>query len=288
MTEKNLECLLRELSGNFRIEVFGRSVLGENLYAVSKFSGKHLPWALVVGGMHAREHLSCDFVCHLMKMCACKNLNFNICFVPLSNPDGARLCEEGLCGLDEKTRERLIEINGSEDFSLYKANARGVDLNNNWDAGWERKFTNKFSPSSQGFYGEKPMSEPEVKALAALTEKLSPQLVLTYHLKGEEIYFDFFQEGKRYERDKKIAEIFASTSGYVIKRTQDKSSGGYKDWCVQKLGIPTLTIELGSDKFSHPFPKSELKQICRKNAAFFENVQKSLQIYQDYQKDIKI
>lgn len=278
MKGRELECFLSKMTGNFRIEVFGKSVLGENLYAANKIEGKDLPWVLVVGAMHAREHLSADFVCHLMKKCSRRVLPYNICFVPLSNPDGARLCLEGAEHLDNKTRERLVALNGSEDFSFFKANANGVDLNNNWDANWEKKFTAQIAPSSQGFYGYESMSEPEVNELAALTKKISPQLVISYHLKGEEIYFDFFQDEKRFERDKKIAEIFASTSGYVVKRTQDKSSGGYKDWCVQKLGIPALTIELGRDKLSHPFPKSELRQICRKNGAFFENVERALQV----------
>ncbi len=43
------------------------------------------------------------------------------------------------------------------------------------------------------------------------------------------------------------------------------SVGGYKDWCVEKLHIPAFTIEVGADKYSHPFPYSQLGEIVRQN-----------------------
>ena len=33
------------------------------------------------------------------------------------------------------------------------------------------------------------------------------------------------------------------------------SAGGYKDWCLQKLQIPSYTVECGSDKLKHPIKK---------------------------------
>ena len=282
MRSIQLERFLKKFGRFFDVKVIGKSVLGKNIYSVSKTVDEKLPWVFVVGGMHAREHLSCDFVCKLMKKCARKRLNFNLCFVPFINPDGADLCIEGIKNLPEDVQEKLLKINGSEDFSLFKANANGVDLNNNWDANWQQQFTDKTAPSSQGFYGFKPMSEPETIALAALTQKLKPALAISFHLKGEEIYFDFFQDKKRFVRDEKIAQIFARSTGYKIKFTQEKSSGGFKDWCVQKLRIAALTIELGADKFSHPFPKNQLGQICWKNRKFFKNVEKSLKVVENF------
>lgn len=282
MSSSELENFIAKVRADIEVDTIGKSVLGKNLYSFVKRSGENLPWALVVGGMHAREHLSSDIVCKFIEKSINKNLSYNLCFVPLASPDGADLCINGADGLDEKTKNKLIAINGGEDFSLYKANANGVDLNNNWEANWDRKFTNKTSPSSQGFYGDKPMSEPEVIALANLTKQLNPFLAISYHLKGEEIYFDFFQDEKRYLRDKLIARAFAKSSGYSIKSTQNISSGGYKDWCVQKLRISALTIELGSDDYSHPYPKLQLDNIYKKNKDFFKNIEKSLKIYKNF------
>ena len=43
------------------------------------------------------------------------------------------------------------------------------------------------------------------------------------------------------------------------------NTGGYKDWCIEHFNIPSFTIEVGSDKFSHPFPYSEFEKILYQN-----------------------
>lgn len=249
-----------------RVFSIGKSHLGKDILAASIYSSSNAPWALVTGGMHAREHLSTDLVCMQIASTISKpNCGINICFVPQVNPDGADLCLHGVEGLPQEHKQKLLDINQSSDFSLWKANINGVDLNNNFDANWQVKFGGKTSAASGGYYGRHPFSEPETVALANLTKTLCPFITISYHLKGEEIYFDFFQSSAAYCRDKRIAEIFASSTGYKIVSTQSVSSGGYKDWCVQKLGIPALTIELGADRFSHPFPHHQLSQIYNKN-----------------------
>lgn len=268
---------------NFDVQVIGKSVLGKNIYALNKEFDKKYDWVLLTAGMHAREHLTCDFLCQKLASLNTTQ-NYNISALPLVNPDGADIAINGAINMQEVIAEKLININGSEDFSMYKANANGVDLNNNWDARWEKQYTNKKGPSSQGFYGDYAMSEPETIALAKWTEKVHPFMTISFHLKGEEIYFDFFQRGLSFKRDKQIAEIFANDTGYKIKATRFKSSGGYKDWCVQKLKIPALTIELGSDMFPHPYPKEQLNNICTKQENLFENIEKCLKIYQKFKR----
>ncbi|MEG1581561.1 MAG: hypothetical protein RR334_00170, partial [Clostridia bacterium] len=79
-------------------------------------------------------------------------------------------------------------------------------------------------------------------------------LTLSLHTKGEEIYYDFYNKNKK--RDKKIANLFAHNLKYKIVSTEKNSAGGYKDWCIEKLGITALTIECGSDKLSHPLSRN--------------------------------
>ncbi len=259
----------------------GKSVLGKQLWAVSISKSKSSPWALVVAGMHAREHLSTDLVCLQISDILSKKYksNVNICFVPLINPDGADLCLHGADGLPPKEAQKLININGGKNFSLYKANARGVDLNNNFAANWKQHYGDKRNPCSCGFYGYKPLSEPESLALANFTKSINPFITISYHLKGEEIYFDFFQPASTYCRDKRIAQIFAKSTKYKIVSTQGVSSGGYKDWCVQKLGISALTIELGADRFTHPVPHFCIDQIYQKNKYLVDCLNRAYKIY---------
>ena len=61
-----------------------------------------------------------------------------------------------------------------------------------------------------------------------------------------------------------IANAVASVTGYKIKKTP-LSAGGYKDWCIARLKIPSLTIEVGKDKLKHPLKKCALKDIYKKN-----------------------
>ncbi len=284
MDNISLEKFINSHTDFFDVKIIGKSVLGQNIYALNKEFDGNFNWVLVTAGMHAREHLSCDFVVFAMeRLIKLKKLNYNISFVPLVNPDGVDFAINGVNKLPIKLQRILIEINGgSDDFSLFKANANGVDLNNNWDADWQNKHTKNFSPASQGFYGHSPMSEPEVQALADWVKKIKPVLTLSYHLKGEEIYFDFFQNESDYKRDLLVAQVFAESTGYKIKPTEKISSGGFKDWCVKELKIPALTIELGEDRFSHPYPISELPQICDKNKELFSCIEKSLNIIKSY------
>ena len=59
---------------------------------------------------------------------------------------------------------------GSTDFSGWKANIRGVDLNNQFPANWEIEKERKEpkSPAPRDYPGDAPLTEPETKAMASL------------------------------------------------------------------------------------------------------------------------
>lgn len=221
--------------------------------------------------------------------CKFAKINYNIVFVPQVNPDGVFLVKNGITSLSEKDRIKLLKINNySDNFSLFKANANGVDLNNNWDANWDKKFSGKIKPSSQGFYGFESMSENEVVGLEKLTKMLEPALTISFHLKGEEIYYDFFQSPQKMLRDSNVAKIFSDSFGYKIKSTMNCSSGGYKDWCVEKVGITALTVELGSEGLSHPVGINHLNEIVLKTKDFFYCLEKSVESIKFYNKIFKL
>lgn len=56
-------------------------------------------------------------------------------FVPVLNVDGVDIAVNG-ASRDNLMYARLIAMNGSEDFTGWQANARGVDLNHNYDSGF--------------------------------------------------------------------------------------------------------------------------------------------------------
>ena len=247
--------------------VVGESELHQRIpyVFVGKKNGNYM---IVQGAMHAREHITA-----LLVVCLCKHLVKNshlpidggIYFVPMTNPDGVRLCQEGVGFVTDKQRKsNLLKINGGSDFSLWKANADGVDLNVNFDAHWGQGTQNGYFKSSQNYVGKAPFSAAETRALAEFTMRIKPLVTLSYHCKGEEIYWEFGQTSHRRFRDERYAKAIASYTGYKLV-TLNGSVGGYKDWCVEKLHIPAYTIEVGADSFEHPFPYSELSVLVRQN-----------------------
>ena len=264
-----------------KVTCVGRSVLGRKVYAVEIGTG---PCVLLQYGIHAREHVTTTLaVLHAKMLIEQKPTGISYVLIPMANPDGTELALFGTrtCGKFAAWLDNSFE---KESFPLWKANVRGVDLNNNFDA--------KFGchscasvPGPHGFCGPYPESEPETKNLVRLAKRISPCLSISFHTKGEVVSFDFFQSHRNRIRDKKIAQLFAQDFGYAIKSTQEVSSGGFKDWCVATLGIPSLTVELASDTLSHPIPSEYAKVLFEKTKNLHELCKKAIKILQSENKD---
>ena len=202
------------------------------------------PKIIVQASIHAREYITSYLTLKLIersnKLLECGS----VYFIPILNPDGVKIA------LTENP--------------LYKANARGVDLNVNFDARWGTGEKNIKQKSSENYIGEYPFSESESKAIRDFTYLIKPDFTISYHAKGEEIYYEFFQENLEKTRDARLAKLIASCTGYTVKKTP-YSAGGYKDWCISQLKIPALTIEVGKDDLSHPIGKKHLRKIYKQN-----------------------
>lgn len=237
--------------------VFGRSVCGAPLVAL--FAGKHeYPLILVQCAIHAREWVTALLALEqIARGMSCGGAYF----VPLSNPDGAKLALRGEAFVRTlpPARARLLRRLGG--FSLWKANARAVDLNVNFDAGWGRGTRNVFAPAPENYVGTRPFSEPETRALRDLTLRLRPDATVSFHTKGREIYWEYGQCGGAAARDEALAAVLAEETGYAPARAAG-SHGGYKDWCVQALGIPSFTVEAGADEREHPLGEDALGEIA--------------------------
>lgn len=240
--------------------VIGRSAEGRDIFAM--FIGTHTsPVGICQYAMHAREWI----VAHLALWHIRRGLaRGGAWIVPLVNPDGALLVQDGAASVSPARRGELLYLNGGTDFSLWKANARGVDLNVNFDARWGTGASNVRMPSAANYIGITPFSEPETRALRDFTYNVSPQFTISYHTKGEEIYWRFHQPLLRARRDKRLASVLSRATGYPL-REAPSSAGGYKDWCVETLQIPAFTIEAGRDDFSHPLGLASLSDVVTKN-----------------------
>ena len=239
--------------------VYGKSVEGRPLYAM--FIGKsEPPVGISQAAIHGREWITALLsLKHIQR--GLKRGGFWV--LPLANPDGALLSEIGISTVSPSRRKQLIMLNGGYDFSLWKANAEGVDLNVNFDARWGTGRKNITVSASENYIGEFPFSAPESRALKEFTEEVRPDLTVSWHTKGEEIYWRFHQPLFRAMRDKRFAIRLSKAVGCPLREAK-YSAGGYKDWCVEKLKIPAFTVEIGSDSLSHPITRERLPELEKK------------------------
>ena len=252
------------------LELFniGKSTLGKNILAthLGSFNG---PQVIIQGGIHAREYISTLLMVEQAKYLnkTGRITNGGIYFVFLTNPDGAEIVLDGLRNVPcEITKQYLLLANGgSNDFSLFKANINLVDLNTNFDADWGQGGQNIRCPNTEDFIGFYPNSEREVNNLINFTNKNRPYLTISYHSKGEVIYYGFSGESESdMNRDRLIGEQLSKVTGYPLLATEN-SAGGYKDWCIRNLKIPSYTIEIGREELPHPIGEENLPEIFEQN-----------------------
>lgn len=185
--------------------------------------------------------------------------------VPMVNPDGVTLVQQGPPAI-EPWRTRVVEWNnGSTDFSGWKANIRGVDLNDQFPANWDlERARNPKTPGPRDYGGERPLSEPEAIAMADLTKERDFAWVLAFHTQGKVIYWGY--QGLEPPESKAMANEFSRVSGYVPVQTLE-SYAGYKDWFIQDWRRPGFTVELGSG--INPLPISQFDEIYEETLGIF-------------------
>lgn len=189
--------------------------------------------------------------------------------VPMVNPDGVNLVIDG--PPPEPWRSRLVEWNnGSLDFSNWKANIRGVDLNDQFPANWERERErnrtehNVTGPGPRDYSGERPLSEPEALAMADMTRRRNFARVLAFHTQGEVIYWGY--ENLEPPESETLAREFSRVSGYEPVQTLE-SYAGYKDWFIQEWRRPGFTIEMGTG--INPLPLSQFDEMYQEVLGIF-------------------
>ncbi len=255
-------------------ETIGFSVLGKPLYAIRLGNGTKK--IIITAAHHGSEWITSMLVMALVEyLCKkyikdstfCKDKSFY--FVPMVNPDGVNLSIEGITpDLPLHIRNRLYDILSSGNFkNIWQANIRGIDLNHNYDASFEKGKAIQIkdgiiAPAPTKYSGEYPESEPETRAIVAFTNKILPDLVLAYHSQGEEIFYKYqgICAPKAYDLAKKLSDA----SGYELVTASGLTDcTGYKDWVIERFNIPAFTIEVGKGK--NPLPLEQFEKIFDDN-----------------------
>ncbi|MBQ2676187.1 MAG: M14 family metallocarboxypeptidase [Clostridia bacterium] len=261
-----------------KVYSIGKSVVGRPIYAAE--IGIDKDKVVYAGGFHGSERLTTlTLLIFLEQLSAAlkSNSDFSISnardalfgksliIVPCVNPDGYEIALNG-----PKTAgtyaQSVSKILGNNEYKYWNANARGVDINHNFDAGFEQlkeleRSEGIVGPSPRRYGGEYPESEPETKAMADLCRNNNVLQLICFHSQGEEIFWSYGENTP--DRGYRLARLFATASGYRLVTPQGTASyGGYKDWFIKAFNRPGFTIELG--KGENPLNPNQLYDIYNK------------------------
>lgn len=204
----------------------------------------------------------------------------DICFhiIPMANPDGVTLCQNMNAALAnpivKKCAASRQEANNF--IQRWKANARGVDLNRNFDIGWA-SYIGAPAPCGEGYKGSSPASEPETHAILHTASKYKFACCISYHSSGNLIYWDYGCRGNLRQKELALANYASTIIGYPLHSTiQDAAAtAGCSDYFVLKLKIPAITIETGAGEC--PLSTEEYPEIYKKNNNLWINLYRVMQ-----------
>ena len=267
----------------------GSSLDGRSIYAAQLGNPDAERQIIISAGIHAREYLTpmlvmkqLEFYLYNYDTAEYNGVPFSeifekytFCILPMCNPDGITLTQYGIDSIrSEELKSTIRSVYDSDrahkhtydSFEKYltywKANARGVDLNRNFDTADWIKLDKVNQPSYVEYKGEAPLSEPEAKALAEYASSLSsPTLSLAIHSQGEIIYFDCGQDDIHPSLN--LAKAVKEVCKYKIIY-DTRQDAAFEDWCVLNKNIPSITVETGNYDVKEPIPEGEFNKIWKK------------------------
>lgn len=260
--QEDVQAVAAQYPGLVRVSVESESVEAKDILAVTVGSGEKN--ILITGAIHGSEWITAPVLLETIRTYAqgyYQGLkvkgqsiryildNYSLTFMPMVNPDGVTLALEGADAFPHRRAELLAMNPRGLDFSLWKANIQGVDINRNFDVHWGEPVTETVAPEPwYAFYGgPSPESEPETQAVADWVRANNPELFLDYHSYGEVIFWYYLQKGAKLTRDRNIAAPLAEHTGYWLETVNPsvRPSATSTYWGSEVIDIPSICVEVG-------------------------------------------
>ena len=272
--QKDIKQLQQKYSDYVHVEVIGTTADKRKIYDVILGNPNAKKCIVVQASIHAREYMTSQLVMEQMeyyldnynkkyKKKTYKDIFDKVCVrvVAMSNPDGVTISQKGIGGIKSASlRKKLKKMHGAKYTTVWKANARGVDLNNQFNNNF--KYIKKYKKGAYaGYGGKKPVSEAESKALVKLVNDVKPKAVVNYHAMGNVIYCNYGASKKMQAKVYKLSGEIRDLTGYHYMGLD--TAPGFANWLVCKKGIPSCTVEIG--KHTAPVPISQFETVWKQN-----------------------
>lgn len=227
---------------------------------------------LLQGAMHGREHMTAWLLTAMADYWSDHNLLSygDVCFhiIPMSNPDGVTISQEETLSDDllkiykSDIRKGYTNDSRKNYARFWKANALGEDINRNFPDGFMGT-QDRSAPSYRNYPGKTPFSTSEARALRDYTLKYDFDATVSYHATGSLIFYEYGKKREVNRRSRSLAKAVRKVSGYTLMSNSTTGGAGYKDWAIQTLEIPSLTLEVGC--YEAPLEEREIYSLFERN-----------------------
>ena len=238
---------------------------------------------LLQGAMHGREYMSAWLLMAMVDCWLDQGIfaQDKVCFhvIPMTNPDGVKISQSGELNetqteiYQSDRRKGYTYLNISDYASQWKANALGVDINRSFPSGWYWSMM-RHEPSSQRYGGRAPYSAAEAVALRDYTQRYPFDITISYHSSGCIIYYEFGNQKRANKASKELALAVKEFTGYDLAGSGGVDGAGYKDWAIDVMQIPSLTVEIGCG--DSPLDENEIYSIFARNLDMLPTLLKRL------------
>ena len=265
----------------------GTTILGRQIPYVILGNSAATISVMVQASIHGREYLGTQMCMGMIEYYAMQNSlgnnllgNVNFYIIPMANPDGVCISQRGSASVSDEGTKAFI--NTFSNYQSWKSNAMGVDLNRNFNIGWEALDTGAAGPYFERFKGNAPETENETKALTAFARLKNFRCYISYHQQGKIIYYD--EPGNTAEcstASESVAKVLSSVNKYqlinlksCISKDGKVVQGGFTDWVQIVLNKPAVTVELGSSL--PPKGQKQIGNIYKVNRDSWQKLAESL------------